>query len=417
MIHFIHNKSDIFAIYIFVNAGVIYEPEDKLGMSHMLEHMMFKRTNKFSGDDILRESTRVGGSFNAVTDKDTTYYYMRSSSSNYKAVLTLMKEIVLHPRFTQSDFDKERKVVLEEMYKTFDDERRGMWNLSYTSVLKGDNPYNKKVIGKEETLMNISLEDLKHYFDKFYTHYHVLVNCEKKYKQDILLQLKDFTDKNALQLVPMPLNTDSYSRKIIVIGKGSNQNKLSLTFPMNLEYRALKDVIILEFISFILTGAGLYSILNYEFREKRNLVYGISSYCENMRYLTLFRVVLSSSHNGIIMLIKLLLSKLNAMKKGLKPDKLRFFKRAFVNSMKMMLTDENNESIIIGTYLTYSNGQIKTDSSEIYKTIKCITNDDIKQMSNKIFNMEKLGLLAIGDFKNNQELADLILREIRDNFM
>jgi predicted Zn-dependent peptidase len=407
-LHFIHNNSGLFYIYIFVNAGVIYEDVKKLGISHMLEHMIFKRSKHMTTEDILRESTKIGGVFNAATDTDVTYFYFKTSSEKYERAIRIFAELLTVPMFTHSDLARERQVVLEEMNKGLDNNDRVLWSLSSLSVLPDDNPYSRKVIGTEETLMSITTRDIKKYFEERYKDCFIVVNCEKKIEGNVKKLVRELfkghIDGGVAGDYDFPRELE---RKIIVFNQDLNQNNIILTFPMFRSHLNLKKTMIMDFISYILSGAGLYSLLVYQLREKRNLIYSASSFSDVMKYLTTFRIFTASSHENVKDILAVIFMVLKELKtKGLEPKKLRFFKKSYINSMRVNMSSEDYKTLAISTQLFNTDGKEAVDENIILRTAQNITNEDIIKLSTDLFIGEDMGILCMGAFKETQNLSN-----------
>jgi len=419
-LNFIHNNTGVFYIYIFVNAGVIYEDVKKLGISHMLEHMIFKRSKHMTTEDILRESTKIGGVYNAATDTDVTYFYFKTSTEKYERTIRIFAELLTMPMFTHSDLARERQVVLEEMNKGLDNNDRLLWSLSSLSVLPDDNPYSRKVIGTEETLMSITTRDMQKYFDERYKDYFIVVNCEKKIEGGVKKLVHELFkgridghgDVAGDYDIPRELE-----RKIIVFNQDLNQNNIILTFPMFRSHLNLKKTMILDFISYVLSGAGLYSLLVYQLREKRNLVYSASSYCDIMKYLSTFRILTASSHENIKDILAVIFMVLKKLKtKGLESKKLRFFKKSYVNTLKLNMSSEDYKTLAISTQLFNTDGKEAVDENIILRAAQNITNEDIIKVSADLFIGADMGILCMGAFKEAQNLSNDLMDFAKKSF-
>lgn len=417
MIHFLENSNGVFHIYIFVKAGVIYEDDDKQGISHMLEHMMFKRSQHMNSKEILREATKIGGGFNASTDKDVTYYYFKTTTEWYATAIKIFCEILTMPNFTAKDLEAERHVVLEEMNKGMDDDDRTIWHLSTLSVLDETNPYCKKVIGTEQTLLSITVKDLNEYFTKRYKNYVIVINCEKKIQHRVQNMLESrFKNYIKREEVSCELVPEETQRKIIVINKPLNQTNIIISYPLFTNTLNVQSALTLELISFVLSGAGLYSLLTYELREKRGLIYNVSTYNENMRHLTIFRISLSSTSRDVKLIIALILRILKSLKTvGLSnPDKLAFFKNSFITAFKLNMSSDEYKTLLFGTHLFYTNNKENISEHAFLNVIKGITNNDIMQISRQLFDATNAGVVCVGPLANVQNLADDLLTCIGD---
>lgn len=418
MIHFIHNTQDIFYICVYVPAGVIYESSTKLGISHMLEHMMYKRTRKLSGDDIIEKATELGSVFNAGTDKDNTYYYFITVSNAYKKAIHLIGQMLLEPKFTQKELDEERKVVFEELYSGIDYDDKQLWTVfSWQSILSKESLYNRKVIGEIDTLQSITVKDLRHYYNQRYRDMVVFVNCNRKYKKQIYDEICKVFPKDVLTNVrrdeEFPQIDNDLEVKVIVRYKNFNQNTLLLSFPILCSDMTLKDVVILEFINYILTGSGLYSMLMHTLRTKKNLVYGVESQFEPYTFIKLFRISLSTTSENVIDLLRTIFNILNRIQHGLPISKYRFYKESFLRNLNIGLTSYNYISVLMANLAIHFNITDKT-SNDILNCVKSITQDDIKKWITMVFQKNNCGVVWNGSMRSNiQSIADEILHWLK----
>lgn len=416
MIHFLNNTCGVFHIYVFVKAGAIYETNDQHGISHMLEHMLFKRSKNMTNEDILKESTKIGGGFNAATDKDVTYYYFKTTSEQSEKAIKIFAEILTSPEFTASDLNNERNVVLEEMNKGLDNDDRIIWHLSTLSMLGMDHPYSKKVIGTEKTLLGLTVKNLYDYFHEHYNKYTIVVNCEKKI-QPRIRDLISRRFKNHLQAKSEDVECDGVpkeiQRKVIVFNKPLNQTNIILSFPLFKTALDLRTVMILEFISFVLSGAGLYSLLTYQLREKRGLIYNVSTYNENLKHLSTFRISLSTTSKDIKLILNIIFKILKHLKEG-QMQQLQFFKESFRTAFKLNMTSEDYRTLVVGTQLFNTN---EAELGSFEECINKINMDDISRVSKMMFDATNVGVVCLGDLPQAQALSDDLLKHIEDKFM
>jgi predicted Zn-dependent peptidase len=365
-----------------------------------------------TNEEILKESTKIGGGFNAATDKDVTYYYFKTSTENYRRAIKIFAEILCMPGFKQSDLEAERHVILEELNTGLDNDNRLLWHLSTLSVLESEHPYSKKVIGTKETLLSLKSKDLYDYFDEHYNDYTIVVNCERSIQGDV---------RNLLQrlfknyLIKKPEGCDEtvipheIQRKVIVINKPLNQNSIVLTFPLFESALCMKKVLLLEFISFVLSGAGLYSLLTYQLREKRGLIYNVASYNDNMKYLSTFRISLSTTSQNVEEILNIIFKVLNKLRtKGL--ENLSFFKDSFYTAFKLNMSSEDYRTLVIGAQIYNTDGNDVMDIDIVSDMIKKITNHELIEMSKTIFDKSNLGIVCVGDFQGVQEMSKSILQ-------
>lgn len=148
------NNSGIFAINVIVRAGAIHEPPHLAGISHLLEHLLFKSQNK----SIRSKVHANGAKINAATSKDWTRYYVTASPDDYEMFVQMMYDVVFVFNISAGDVEKEKRIVLQEKNETTDD----MDDLILGATFAGT-PYAKNIIGSKKTICAPTLEDLRAY--------------------------------------------------------------------------------------------------------------------------------------------------------------------------------------------------------------------------------------------------------------
>src|SRR5262252_1620251 len=151
-----------FALGFFVRAGSQDEPREKQGVSHFLEHVLFKRTRRRSTVEIAREIDRLGGDVDAFTTKEYTGFYVHTLDSRFDEALDLLGDVVLSPDFDASDVEMERGVILEEIGEANDNPDDLVHEMFVRSFWK-THPLGAPILGTVETVKNLTLTDLHRY--------------------------------------------------------------------------------------------------------------------------------------------------------------------------------------------------------------------------------------------------------------
>jgi predicted Zn-dependent peptidase len=177
---------------------------------------------------------------------------------------------------------------------------------------------------------------------------------------------------------------------------------------------SVKEYIILEFISFMLSGAGLYSLLMYELRQKRSLVYNVGAYNDCMKYLSLFKINIATTQHDTVQIIDVVLNTINNLKTGsVVSKKLKFFKKSFESAMKLNLSNADYKCFLLGTIMFNSDNKIMINETDLMKVVKSITISDIAKNCKKIFHIDKMGIVAVGKYENPQIQANNILDSLK----
>lgn len=410
-LNFIYNNRDVFHIFIYVPAGSIYEPDELRGISHLLEHMVLKHTKEFNEKELLEEITILGGSYNAVTDRDATFYYIMTHKDNYKKSIDILHSVICEPIFKKYELDIERKVVLEEINKRIDSDLN-LYNLSYLTILEPTNKYTFPVEGSTKTLNNITVDDLTKYFRDHYKNFSVFINCDEKNKTEIENYTYHKFGKNQIYNfndISMMYSNLNFRTMLYVIPKKYTQYSTHIVFPGFIR-SMVKENIILNFIKYCLVSAGLYSMLTYQLRSKRGLIYSIYSINEIYRYIGLFKFSILTSDKKTDHILSIIFDILYKLKRnGMTKKLMNYFKKGFLNEQKYALTNEEFKSILHSESTFYASN---LSDEDYIKLIKNITTDDIKNIATKIFDFSKMGVLTYGNYTNDKIIKNKLINLI-----
>lgn len=258
------NDPDIFIMTITYACGSINEKDYQSGISHLLEHMMFKIKSK---KNIFEMIERIGAIINAETSYDYTMYYIKClKKDTLNAIDILLKYITGSLTLTEKEFEDEKKIVIEEFPIRNTIKKNRLYNNIFKNTL-----YNNKVIGTTESLSKITLHDIKEYHKHSYKHPIINISCcvpfykQNKTKLDTLLGNEGTFCHNVTYLnFHQNINFTKYERNIIKQNY-ENANIVYMGFPAS-DFRSNTCFL----ISYILKKE-----LFKELRTKQNIVYGI----------------------------------------------------------------------------------------------------------------------------------------------
>lgn len=162
------------AVGVWVRAGSVYESRSEMGVSHLLEHMVFKGTRKRSAHEIALSLERLGGSLDAYTTREHTSFQTRTLDEHLDAALDVLADLVLHPLLREEDLELEREVVLEEISTVEDTPDDLVFDL-HAEALWGDHPYGFSILGTRESVGSLGAADLKRLHERAYCRPNILV--------------------------------------------------------------------------------------------------------------------------------------------------------------------------------------------------------------------------------------------------
>lgn len=281
----------VVSVQSWIKTGSVNETPEISGISHFLEHILFKGTKNFKPGEIDSYLDARGGSNNAFTSMDVTNYYVTIPTAEAEAAFKVVSDMVFEALFIPEEIEKEKPVVLQEINRKYDDPSYKMWQDLMESLF-GGTPYEMQVIGKPETVKALTREKLLAYYNRFYHPSNI-----------ILVVVGDIEKERVKELA------EGYFSKTrdVAPGKGyEGGNKTTFTKPVrrtfeadvNVEYavigfpegaQSLRTVYADEVLSEVLSG-GEYSLLNQILKVDKNIVVYTSDMSMFNRYNGVFGI-------------------------------------------------------------------------------------------------------------------------------
>src|SRR6186997_2416630 len=177
--------------FVMFAAGSRYERREESGIAHFAEHMFFKGTERRpTARDIATEIDAIGGEFNAFTGKELTGYYVKCAAETRDVALDVLVDMVRNSRFDAEEIDREKGVIVEEMNMYFDTPRDFIGGV-YESLLYGDQPLGRDIIGTKETVRAASRETFTSFIDRWYRPERTVVGIGGKIGDGLTEKLED----------------------------------------------------------------------------------------------------------------------------------------------------------------------------------------------------------------------------------
>jgi predicted Zn-dependent peptidase len=266
---------------VWVGVGSRDEPAELSGVSHFLEHLLFKGTPTRSSQEISRSVDRVGGDFNAFTAKEYTAYYIRLPARHAVFGVDLLSDVLIRPALREADVDSERLVILEELAMD-DDSPDDVAHRTFTAQLFAEHPLGRETAGDRETVQAITPADVRRFFEAHYHSGSMVISLAGPINHDDALEMVStaFAELRATGLVPR--------RKAPVAFGGHHSidddtEQVHIVMGGRSLARGDDDREALDVVNHVF-GGGLSSRLFEEIRERRGLAYsvysGVSAYAD-----------------------------------------------------------------------------------------------------------------------------------------
>lgn len=394
-------------VLVLVGTGSKYETKEINGISHFLEHMMFKGTTKRPDKlQIARELEGIGANFNAFTAKEYTGYYAKASASKLDIISDVVFDIFLNSRLAAEDIDVERGVIIEEINMYQDLPQRYVGEL-YEKLLYGDQPAGWDIAGEKSVIRTLQRDQFVGYFNSHYISSNTIVAVAGDINPD---DFKKKTEKyfrnirQANKISKLPVKESQSSPQALVHYKKTDQTHFIVGFRgynMFDERRYAADVLAL------ILGGGMSSRLFQEVRDKRGLAYYVNASQDNYTDSGIFAAAAGVNNDKADDAIKVIMAEFVKIKdKGVTAAELRHAKDQIEGSLAISLENSKTVSQAYAWPVLFEN-KVLTPEEELAK-IKKVTLSDIMEVSSDIFTEKKMNLALIGPFKSEGEFKSLL---------
>lgn len=259
---------------IWVKTGSRNEPQELNGISHFIEHMLFKGTDRYSAKDIAEIFDGLGGYVNAFTTKEYTCYYIKVLDEHLPIAIEVLADMFFHSNLDKDELDKERNVIMEEI-SMYDDTPEDLVHELMARASYGNHSLGSTILGTEMNLSAMGTEDLRKYMKENYHLQNTIISIAGNVNENVF----DLLEKHFSSFANHGLSSDiivpQFTSGIVYQFKQTEQNHICLSMPGDsLHNEDLYAMILLNNV----VGGGMSSRLFQEIREKRGLAYSVYSY-------------------------------------------------------------------------------------------------------------------------------------------
>lgn len=379
----------------WVGVGSRDEAADENGMSHFIEHLLFKGTKSRSAKDISETFDTLGAELNAFTTKEFTCYYTRLLDDHLPIGIEVMTDMLQNSSFKQEHIDFERQVVLEEiaMYEDTPDEQI---HDMFTSALWQDHPLGRQVIGTGDTVRGFDQAKTTGFFKSHYTPGHTVIAAAGNLDHDSFVELiKKFYDPPVASRPEKIETKPSVNSALRIARKKTEQVHLCYgTEALNARHPDRFALSVLENI----LGGGMSSRLFQRVREERGLAYSVYSYhslYKDSGSLAVYVGTRPANVNEVLSIIDDEMEKLK--REGIDDDEFARAREHLKGQLVLGLESTRNRMTRLGrSELTH--GEILS-VDELVDRVNEVTKEQIKELANKLFVKERMVLTIIGPIK------------------
>ena len=395
------------AVSIYVGAGSRYETDEKAGLSHFVEHLCFKGTERRpTPREVSEVIDSVGGVINAGTDRELTVYYCKVGRPHFELALDVLTDLLRHPLFAPDEVEKERQVVLEELAMVADFPVQQVDVLLDETLWPGE-PLGRDVAGSEASVRSLSREMAVDYLGRQYVANNTVVSVAGAVSHE------EAVDRVADVLGNWPrgepgswfpsVNGQAAPRAALKY-KATEQAHLSLAVR-GLPLRH-PDRYALSLLS-VLLGEGMSSRLVMELRERRSLCYDVHSYVNYFLDTGAFAVYVGVDPSRAQEALGALLEELTRLRDdGVAEEELARAKELAKGRLLLRMEDTRAVSDWMGAQELLT-GDIRT-VDEVTELIDAVTVEELRRVAQQLLVSEQLNLAVVGPFRSDRRFVSLL---------
>jgi len=394
-------------VLVLVGTGSKYEAKEVNGISHFLEHLMFKGTKKRPEPlDITRTMDGMGAVYNAFTGHEYTGYYGKASKEKLDEIMDVISDIFLNSKFPEAEIEKERFVVSEEINMYHDNPMRDIHD-KWTDLLYRDQPAGWNIAGEKETVQGFKRDQFVDYFN---THYFaentIVVVAGDVDHEEMKGKVADYFAgaREHQELTKEPVNDEQSEPGLLIDKKKTDQTHFILgTRAYALGHPKLPALKVMS----VVLGGGMSSRLFTEVRSKRGLSYAVFASADQFTDHGCFGTYAGANNEKALEAIETIMNEYKKLKTELVPeDELRKVKDMIKGRLAISL-EQSDEVAGYFAEQELLEDKILTPEQKLEK-IEAVTVQDIQDVANDLFVNEKLNLALIGPISDESKVKELL---------
>jgi len=390
---------------VWVNAGARDETETQSGLSHFIEHMIFKGTSKRSAYQIAKEFDAIGGHTNAFTTMENTCYHARVMDTHMETMVEILSDIFINSEFDPDEIDKERPVILQEIGMVEDSPDE------YVHVLSGHNfwgehPLGRSILGTPDNITRFDAGMLKNFFQHLYQPDRIIISAAGNLEHNHLVELI----KPAFEAIPtgkdFPRRRTPPERSVIDFNHRNLEQMhiclgtkgLAITDPRRYAFSLLNTI----------AGGNMSSRLFQEIRERRGLAYSVYSFISSHVDAGMFGFYMGVDSKRARDAILLVLDEIVKLKtKRVEASELKGAMEYTKGSL--MLASESADNHMVRNAQNDMHFGRDILLQEIIEKIEAVTADDILDLADELIDPDKMTYTLLGPVDSHRKELEKIL--------
>lgn len=394
------------ALGIWVATGSRDEDSSVAGVSHFLEHLLFKGTHKRTAKDLAEVLEAVGGQLNAFTSKEYTCYYAKVLDEHFELALDVLTDMFFNSRFHPEDIERERRVVLEEI-KMYEDSPDELVHDLLAETMWSTNPLGRPILGTTQSIIPLGKDQIVNHFNSEYCSDRTVVAVAGSIDSvKVMDKVKEYFSGMSQNSRLRARQNPSTAAHTAFQHKDVEQVQICLGTPGLAQEH--QDIYALHILNNVI-GGGASSRLFQEIRENRGLAYSVYSYHTAFSDAGMFGLYAGTSPESAVEVIDLLVKEMVSIKNdGITPDELKRTQDQIKGSMYLGLESVNSRMTRLGKSEVSYNRYVPPE--EVIEKIYRVTLEDVLHVARSIWNPDKCALAVVGAHDPKIELSDVMVK-------
>jgi len=384
------------SVGIWIGTGSRQERPEESGISHFIEHMLFKGTTARSAEEIARSVDSIGGNLDAFTSKELVSYNTKVLDEHLPVAFDVLSDLVLNPMFQAEDIEKEKGVILEEL-KMEQDNPEYLAHETFTSNFWKGQPLGRPILGTRHTIRSFNADRLREFFSRIYAPGNISITAAGHLEHESLVKLA------RERFDPLPVNgfvrergqTVSHPAIVLKNKKSLEQVHLCLGVP---SYEMAHHLRFACYALNTLLGGGMSSRLFQNIREKRGLAYSVFSELSLFRDTGCLLIYAGTSIESVRKVVDLVMGEFRILKNELIPeDELRRAKDYLKGSLMLGLESTSSRMGNLARQEMFFDRFFSLD--ELVESIEAVTAGQIQQIAQSFFRPECVAATVLGNLE------------------
>ncbi len=372
----------VVSVAIAVRNGSIHENISEKGISHFIEHMLYKGTPKRSSEEIAKEIERNGGDLNGFTSEEVTAYWCKLPSNHFNVGLDVISDMIKNPLFSKKEIEKERKVIFEEIKMRKDTPRAYVFDKIQECLFSGTMAIN--IAGNFKTMKSIGRKELLGKFKSVYSPKNLILSVVGKADFDKIVEFakKTFSKEDYKDIEEKRPDVQEFEfQNDSKIEKRKGIDQANFVFAYHVPLAKEKKSHAARVLS-VLSAEGMSSRLFSEIREKRNLAYAVKGGSDINRNFSINFVYVGTNKENLESIKKIILNDFEDISENLTEKELEEIKEQMIGNYRISMEDSQSQMVNL------LSSEIKGNARDFYDFEKNISNvklQEIKDLAKKAY--------------------------------